>query len=397
MSTSTKFSVEMARRLNKILGLGSTAAMPLEATAMSQMADATEWVPSDFLDVNRVTSGNLSKFVPSGNVITLAGQEASGKSLIGLNVMKHARNAGLFPVILETEKALSYSGLCRVGLDGPDTDGLVVRTAYVETTLVALDKIIRDAYASGVRPIILLDSLGNLDIEKTLKDVLKGSLVLDQGTFQRSVKIMLKHITGLCAMYGIPMIIVTHIYMEPGLYGGRKIYGGQHLKFLSNTILFTSAMKKRDGTGYDLKLMSLKNRECPPFQEAKIDIDLRTSRVNRYAGLSRVAVDLGLFEKAGNYVYVPHLDKKLYESQIEGGHSELVFTPDFLSQMNDTIVSNGYSTITFGDNLANDLHDSLDGATKPMARSSAETEAAGGLPVDTDRPTDPETDEIDPD
>lgn len=355
------FAVDLARKLNKALGMGSGKPMPMSASAISQMADDSRWLGSDFLDVNRVTGGNLVKFVPTGNVVTIAGQEASGKSLIGLNVLKNARDAGCFPVVLETEKALSYNGVVRSGLYSPDWDGLVLRTGYVETCLVALDRVIRESYNSGVRPVILLDSLGNLDIEKTLKDVLKGTLVLDQGTFQRSVKIMLKHLTGLCSMYDVPLIIITHIYMEPGMYGGKKIYGGQHLKFLSNTILFTSTTKKKNGVGYDLKLMSLKNRECPPFQEARVDIDIATSRVNRFAGLARVALDLGLFEKNGNYMYVPHIDKKLYESQIEGANADEVFSAEFLEELNDRIMSNGYNTISFDDELANDLHDSLDG------------------------------------
>lgn len=355
-----KFSRDLARSLNTKL---STTSMPLKAVAFDQMEDDDVWVGSDFLDANRITGNSLFKFIPSGNVITLAGQEASGKSLLGLNLLKNAKDVGYFPVLVETEKALSYGGAQTAGLlNQPELGGMILRTGYVESCLVAIDQVINKCVKAGVPPILMLDSLGNLDIEKTVSDVAKGKLILDQGQFQRSVKIMLKHLTNLCAVHDIPFIIITHIFFEPGMYGGKRIYGGQHLKFLSNTILFTSTVKRKDKKGYDLKLTSIKNRVCPPFQEAKIEIDIKTSRVKRFAGLAQVAEDLELFEKTGNYLYVPHLDCKLYKAQIESSRADDVFTPEFLEQLEDKIITTGYDTITFSDELANELFSDMEGA-----------------------------------
>jgi len=374
LSDHTKFANKLAKILNNKLG---NHTMPLKATPLQEMARDTMWVPSDFLDVNRITAGSLFKFAPAGNIITIAGQEASGKSLLGLNLLKNAQAAGFFPVMVETEKALTYDTAKGAGLmNDPELGGLILRTGYVESCLISLDTVIREAVKAGVQPMILLDSLGNLDIEKTVKDVTKGKLVLDQGQFQRSIKIMLKHLTNLCAIYDIPMIIVTHIYMEPGMYGGKKIYGGQHLKFLSNTILFTSTTRRKDKTGYDLKMTSLKNRICPPFQEATIKIDIKTSQVCRFAGLAKVAVGLGLFESLpGGYINVPHLGLKLYESQIEGVRAPDVFTDDFLLQMEDAISTSGYDTITFSNEVAAELYDtSIDGTVsrKPEKKDVAD-------------------------
>jgi RecA/RadA recombinase len=350
--------------------------MPLKALALPDMADDDIWIGSDFLDANRITGNSLFKFVPSGNIVTIAGQEASGKSLLGSNLLKNGKDVGYFPVMVETEKALSYQSARTSGLlNNPHLGGLLLRTGYVESCLVSVDHVINRCVKSGVKPAILLDSLGNLDIEKTVADVAKGKLVLDQGQFQRSVKIMLKHLTNLCAIHDIPFIIITHIFYEPGMFGGKRIYGGQHLKFLSNTILFTSTIKRKDGKGYDLKLTSLKNRVCPPFQEARIEIDMKTSEVKRFAGLAQVALDLELFEKAGSHIYVPHLDKKLYRSQIEGNRSNDVFIPEFLEQLEDKILTSGYDTITFSDELANELFADIEGAdnTSDKKKKAAET------------------------
>lgn len=376
MNDLSKFSRDLARQLNKKLG---KAAMPIKATAINDLTPDELWVPSDFLDVNRVTGGSLFKFAPAGNVITLAGTEASGKSLVAQNLLKNAKENGFFPILVETEKALSYSGAQSSGmLSQPEMGGLVLQTGYVETCLVSLDTVISKCVESGVQPIIVLDSLGNLDIEKTVKDVLKGKLVLDQGQFQRSVKIMLKHLTNLCSIHDIPMVIVTHIYFEPGMYGGKKIYGGQHLKYMSNTILLTSTVRRKDKTGYDLKLTSLKNRVCPPFQEAKIDIDIRTSEVKRFAGLIDTALDLELVEMNGNYIYVPHLDAKLYKKEIEGKRSADVFTQDFLLELEDKIIDSGYDTISFSDDLAMEVYDNSieeSGPAKKDDKGSGKTEA----------------------
>jgi RecA/RadA recombinase len=351
------------------------------------MEDNDIWVGSDFLDANRITGNSLFKFVPSGNIVTLAGQEASGKSLLGLNLLKNAKEVGYFPIMVETEKALSYQSAQTSGLlKSPELGGLLLRTGYVESCLVSIDHVINKCIKSGVQPIILLDSLGNLDIEKTVSDVAKGKLVLDQGQFQRSIKIMLKHLTNLCAVHDIPFIIITHIFYEPGMFGGKRIYGGQHLKFLSNTILFTSTVKRKDGKGYDLKLTSLKNRVCPPFQEAKIEIDIKTSQVKRFAGLAQVALDLELFEKAGNYIYVPHLDTKLYRSQVEGNRANDVFIPEFLEQLEDKILTSGYDSISFSDELANELFADIEGADTSKKKKSDKSNNKTGA-ADSKNPT----------
>jgi len=355
-----KFSRDLAKSLNTKL---STTSMPLKAISFGDIADDDIWIGSDFLDANRITGNSLFKFIPGGNIVTIAGQEASGKSLLGSNLLKNGKEVGYFPVMVETEKALSYQSASTSGLlQSPELGGLLLRTGYVESCLVSIDHVINRCVQSGIRPMILLDSLGNLDIEKTVSDVAKGKLILDQGQFQRSIKIMLKHLTNLCAVYDIPFIIITHIFYEPGMFGGKRIYGGQHLKFLSNTILFTSTIKRKDGNGYDLKLTSLKNRVCPPFQEARIEIDIKTSKVKRFAGLAQVALDLELFEKAGNYIYVPHLDAKLYRKQIEGNRSNDVFIPDFLEQLEEKILTTGYDSISFSDELANELFADIEGA-----------------------------------
>lgn len=370
-----KFINTLSGSLNKLMekSFGNFQAM-----SFSQVEEQEElFLPSDFLDLNRIMTGDLFGFMPPGNIVVLAGKEASGKSLVGYNVLKNCQLNGITPVLIETEYAINQRTFRNAGIIS-QMGGLVVRLGYVEQAIVAFDEIVRKFVAAGIPIAICLDSLGNLGHEKTVKDIAKGDLKQDMGMFQKSLKVFLKHACHLCSAYQIPFVIITHIFFDPSPYGGgAKIYGGQHLKFLANATTMFSSARKKENAGFELSAFSLKNRLCPPLQTALIDIDIRTSRANKYAGMVDLATNLGIFEKAGSYTYLPHLDKKMYAKEIYNRGSE-IFTPDLLGELNEKLHKTSYDTITFTDGSAGDMMTMLEaqakGKTKEEILASASEE-----------------------
>ena len=337
---------DVASSLNKMMekSFGGFAAESMATVASREL----EMIPSDFLDLNRIVGGSLFAFMPAGNITVLAGKEASGKSLIGYNLMKNAQKMGYVPILVETENAITPKTIPNSGLNVAK-GGMVMKLGYVEQCLIGLDHAIHEFVKKGIRPMIVLDSLGNLDIEKSVNDIKKGEIKQDMGLFQKTVKTMLKHICHLCSHHDIPFVIITHVFFDPSPYsGGVKIYGGQHLKFLANTTVFFSSAKKKDKTGFDLKALTMKNRLAPALQEAAIEIDIRTSQANRFAGLVEICKEIEVFPTHGSYLYVPHLDKKMYATEIYKQADE-VFTQEFLQFLDEEIKSRAFNTITFAD------------------------------------------------
>jgi len=356
-----KFIASLSGSLNKMMekSFGNFSAMPF-----TQVEDQEElFLASDFLDLNRIMTGDLFGFMPPGNIVVLAGKEASGKSLVGYNVLKNCQAAGITPVLIETEYAINSRTFRNAGIISK-MGGMVVRLGYVEQAIVAFDEIVRKFVAAGIPIAICLDSLGNLGHEKTVKDIAKGDLKQDMGMFQKSLKVFLKHACHLCAAYQIPFIIVTHIFFDPSPYGGgAKIYGGQHLKFMANATTMFSSARKKENAGFELSAFSLKNRLCPPLQTATIDIDIRTSRANKYAGMVELGTNLGIFEKAGAYTYLPQLDRKMYAKEIYNRGNE-IFTPDLLAEINEKLKATSYDTITFDGGSTGDMMTMLEAQAK---------------------------------
>lgn len=365
---------DVAGNLNKLM---EKSFGHFEAVSFNQVEEEDLiFVPSDFLDLNRIMTGDLFGFMPPGNIVVLAGKEASGKSLVGYNFLRNAQSMGILPVLFETESAINKNTFNNAGIVSQD-GGLVVRLGYVEQAIIAFDKVVNDFVKAGIPIAICLDSLGNLGHEKTVKDIAKGELKQDMGMFQKSLKAFLKHACHLCAAHKIPFVIVTHIFFDPSPYGGgAKVYGGQHLKFLANTSAMFDGGKKQDDGTFQLRAKTIKNRLCPPFQNATIDIDIRTSQVNRYAGMVELAKDLEIFEKAGSYVYLPHLDKKMYASEIYKNAPD-IFTPEVLGALNDKLRSTSYDTISFDDGSPGDMIAQLEAGSKADFKQAPPSQTGG--------------------
>jgi len=362
---AVKFISGLSNDLNKLME-GSFG--NFQAMSFAQVEEQEELlIPSDFYDLNRIMTGDLFGFMAPGNIVVLAGKEASGKSLVGYNFLKNCQANGITPVLMETEYAINQRTFKNAGIVS-ELGGLVVRLGYVEQAIVVFDEIVRRFVKAGIPIAICLDSLGNLGHEKTVKDIAKGELKQDMGMFQKSLKVFLKHACHLCAAHQIPFVIITHVFFDPSPYGGgAKIYGGQHLKFLSNATTMFSSARKKENAGFELSAFSLKNRLCPPLQTATIDIDIRTSKANKFAGMVDLAKNLGVFEAAGSYVYVPHKDKKYYTKEIYARGSEF-FTPEVMQELNEKLHSTSYDTITFTDGSAGDMMAHIEAQSKGVSK-----------------------------
>ena len=80
--------------------------------------DPTDWVSTGNYALNFRISSDFNKGVPLGKVTVFAGESGAGKSYIcSGNLVKHAQEAGIFVVLIDSENALDEKWLHAQGDD----------------------------------------------------------------------------------------------------------------------------------------------------------------------------------------------------------------------------------------------------------------------------------------
>jgi len=335
-----------------------------EIFASSTIGSIKEYIPSDFYDLNRIATGNLFNLIPRGKIICLAAPEGTGKTIILMNIIKHAQKMDYKIIANETEGAWDKEWCQRWGVD-------------VNTILYNYTNTIEDfrIQAENFENILIkdknktkffwcLDSLGGMTLRKASENK-AGKVYIDQGLLQRHIKEAFKAIHRITTLYQVPFVFTNHLTANPnaGMYAQtEQMVGGKYPRHAAWMIFYLSKTLKRNNDkniiGQLISVKSMKNRSMPPFQTGVIDLDYRKG-ANIYAGLADLALDFGLFGKSGNYYVVPNNinepleydekgrctnGRKLYGIQIMK-QAEEIFTKEFLDILNHKLSNEGYYSI----------------------------------------------------
>jgi recombination protein RecA len=280
----------------------------IELLTDSEIAAVGELLDGPAYDINRIVSGSLDGAFPERSVTCLVAPEGVFKSSLMAITCASAQQRGYTPVVIDTEGAFNVEFCERWGID--TSNMIYIYTIFVEkiTTLLG------DLIAGGDRKLfIILDSLGALESEKIIKDTTTGDkqAKADQGGLARKIKRMLKmYVSIVKAQNGVGMFS-GHWYGKPDSYGSaEEIGGGKYVRLAADIILAmkktpklldpNAAYKDRQVIGSDINICALKNRYCPPFQEATVEIDYKNG-INKYAGLMDIALTCGIVEKSGTW------------------------------------------------------------------------------------------------
>ena len=303
----------------------------------STIADSTDYVKTPSLDLNRILSGDIYKGIPNRTLVSLVGPEHCMKSSLMILLMVEAQKKGYSPVIIDTERGCSSEFCKRWGLDRENC--LYIYTPFVNKVKTILAQL-KDLDASKM--IIGLDSAGGLDSEKTYTDALKDDPKADQGLLQKSIRSMLKLFLNLCIIGDSIGIVTGHMYGKPGLFATEEVGGGKAMKLFPNIMIKLNKKPIKVGTeitGTEIKAITMKNREYPPFQQAKISIDY-IKGINPYAGLLEILEKAELIKKEGNTYHYGEEKLGFYNKASE----RLEKYPELLDELNVWLKSTGYST-----------------------------------------------------
>ena len=293
----------------------------------STMGNIPEYISTGSLALNGILSGDLFKGIPAGRVTGFMGKSGTGKSFLTARICKEAQLIGYDIVWFETENATDKFFLQRLGVD---TSRVIIIPVYsveeFRNQTVKVIELFEKAKEEKTerKLLIVLDSLGNLPIEKELKDADEGKHAQDMGTRAKVIRSLSRVLTMKLAINQIPMVVVNHTYTNASGYVPIEVpSGGEGVIYISSIIalLTKSAIKEeitaggKTVTGNILKARTSKNRVVPEGKIAEIKVDFEEG-VDKYYGLLDWAVAAGLMEKQSTTYLVKHLNKKYFESKI---------------------------------------------------------------------------------
>ena len=242
-----KSSINIEDDQQSIFSIISAVDKSAEILAESKTAVIKDYINTGSYILNACMTGSIFKEVPSGRVLTLAGEPGTGKSFLAVSICREAQKKGYTPVYMDSEGAIDREFVERLGCDATKFVIKQVTTIGEVSTFMAnlLQKV--NQYPEDSRPklIFVLDSLGNLTSAKELTDTLEANAKRDM-TKQQEVKALFRTNATALAKAQAPMIVCSHIYKTMDLFSKNVVSGGSGIQYNSSLTLMLSTAKLDD-------------------------------------------------------------------------------------------------------------------------------------------------------
>lgn len=276
-------------------------------------AAVTTFIRTGSLVLNALLSGSLNGGLAGNKTTALAGEEATGKTFIALDVignfLEENPTGHVFVFDSEDDPSKSAETLSERGIDTNRVHVKPVKTIQ-EFRFLAINII--DAYLE-TEPVLrqpmffVLDSLGNLSTNKEMKDTKTGK-VNDKGddvkdmTRAPLIRGLFRVLTIKLGEANVGMLITNHTYETMDPYGAKKnMSGGGGLKYAASTIVYLSKKKLReegDKTNIIGMLLTAQLEKSRFTRQGKT-VDMLLSHetgLNKYYGLFDLGKETGLLE-----------------------------------------------------------------------------------------------------
>lgn len=310
----------------------------------SPYAKVSEYIDTGCYAINRVLTGDIHKGIPLGRITDIYGETQSGKSLLAARIVANALLKNNFQRVFyfDSEGGGLFDIFESLGVDLDLIEHVPVKSSEdCKVKMITLYDKLADAASEYhknpkdnemPRVLCVLDSFGMLDSDKTVADADKGKATADMGTTAKGKNSLMRTIAMRVVMSNCPLVIINHIYKNPGQMFPSKILeqpGGEGIRFASHVQLQMSKLLIKSGdndylTGHEkddenigfykgnrIRAFCAKNRVIKPCFEATMYLDFSTG-IAKYDGLIDDAVKFGFInEVRGGYVVPSYSDKKV--------------------------------------------------------------------------------------
>jgi recombination protein RecA len=296
---------------------------------LSEIDKSRGYIDTGNLAVNYILSGRfVGGGFATGSMHQVAGQSATGKSLLGTNFLKGCQKFGGIAIFHDAERAISKDFAIKASKVDPEK--LIVTEAdTLESSFNKIHKVIRQARDVAKIPIerplcIVYDSLAvspserefiqtSLDMETISDTALRTAKSGPEKPGERA-KICAGELRKLMPVVkdkNVCLLFVNQLRKKIGVVFGSNTYlagGGESIQYyVSSSLMMYSSkqLKNKDGKtiGMNVKLKNNKSRFTSPYQEASnVRLDFNHG-IDAFGGLLQILIEAGRIEKTskGNY------------------------------------------------------------------------------------------------
>jgi len=297
--------------------------------------DPTDWISTGNYALNYLISGDFNKGVPLGKVTVFAGESGAGKSFICAgNIIKHAQEQGIFPILIDTENALDEAWMKALGVDTDPSKLLKLSLAMIDDVAKTVSEFMKEykAMPAEERPKILfvIDSLGMLLTPTDVNQFEAGDMKGDMGRKPKALTSLVRNTVNQFGNYNVGMVCTNHTYASQDMFDpDDKISGGQGFIYASSIVVAMKKLKlKEDEDGNKISEVRgiraackvMKTRYAKPFESVQFKIPYETG-MNPYFGLTDMFEKAELLKKEGNSLVYTTADGEIIKSFRKGWES----------------------------------------------------------------------------
>lgn len=297
----------------------------------------TGFVDTGSYALNAVLSGSIYGGIADNKVTGFAGESSTGKTFFVLGIVKNFLEQHKDGVVVyyDTEAAVTKEMMESRGVD---VNRVIVSEPetiqkFRHNAIKMIDAYIAKPVDKRPKIMFVLDSLGMLSTTKEMEDSAEGKETRDM-TKAQVIKAAFRVLTLKLAKAKIPFIVTNHVYAAVGAYvPTNEISGGSGFKFAATTIAMLSKKKDRDGTDVVGNIITVKMYKSRLSRENQsVHVRLSYSKgLDKYYGLSEIAIDGGIFTKVGNKIKLPD-GKTIFEKALNRD-PEKYYTDDVLESI----------------------------------------------------------------
>ncbi len=236
--------------------------------------------------------------IPRGRVVEIFGPEATGKTMLSLNIVANAQKQGGVAAFIDVEHALDPEFAKKLGVDienllisQPDSGEQALEIAETLTRSGAVDCIVIDSVAALVPRAEIEGEMGEAQM----------------GLQARLMSQALRKLTAIISKSKTSIVFINQVRHKIGVMFGspETTPGGLALKFYASLrldIRRLESIKHADEViGIRVRVKVVKNKIAPPFRQAEFDLTWAEG-ISREGCLIDVGTNEGLIEKSGTWL-----------------------------------------------------------------------------------------------
>jgi len=301
--------------------------------------DPTDWVSTGNYTLNYLISGDFERGIPLGKVTVFAGESGAGKSYIcSGNIIKHAQDQGIYPILIDTENALDEDWLKALGVDTSEDKLLKLNVAMIDDVAKTISEFMKEykGLPEEERPKVLfvIDSLGMMLTPTDVNQFEAGDMKGDMGRKPKALTALVRNCVNMFGSHNVGLVATNHTYASQDMFDpDDKISGGQGFIYASSIVVAMKKLKlKEDEAGNKISEVKgirasckiMKTRYAKPFESVQVKIPYETG-MNPYSGLVDMLESKKLLNKEGNSLVYTTADgtvikqfRKAWEANTDG-------------------------------------------------------------------------------